>query len=189
MRYASGATWFVLALLAGVQSGAADEAPWRSTAADGELAFSAWWEGTELPGHFADFTARAQLDETGTHPIALTVEVRVGSADMNDREINAELVEPDWFNAASFPLAVFASTEIHRGESGYLAAGSLRLKGVEHPLEIPLDWQRDGDSVTLSGTVTLSRQDWQVGAGEWASNASLSDRVELRYRVVLTPER
>jgi hypothetical protein len=48
MRYASGATWFVLALLAGVQSGAADEAPWRSTAADGELAFSAWWVHTQL---------------------------------------------------------------------------------------------------------------------------------------------
>jgi len=189
MRYAPGATWFVLALLTGVQSGLADEALWRSTAAGSELAFSAWWEGTELPGRFADFTARVQLDETGTDPTALTVEVKVGSVDMNDREINAELVEPDWFNVASFPLAVFASTAIRREESGYLAAGSLRLKGIESSLEIPLEWERDGDSATLSGTVTLSRQDWQVGAGEWASNASLSDRVDLRYRVILTPER
>jgi polyisoprenoid-binding protein YceI len=189
MKYAPGATWLVLALLAGMQSGLAQEAAWRSTAADSELAFSAWWEGTELPGHFADFTARVQLDETGTDPAALTVEVKVGSADMNDREINAELVEPDWFNVASFPLAVFTSTAIRRGESGYLAAGSLRLKGIESPLDLPLDWDRDGDSATLSGTVTLSRQDWQIGAGEWSSNASLSDRVELRYRVVLKPER
>jgi polyisoprenoid-binding protein YceI len=117
------------------------------------------------------------------------VEVKVGSADMNDREINAELVEPDWFNVASFPLAVFTSNQIRRGESGYLARGTLQLKGIERPLEIPLDWRRDGDSATLAGTATLSRQDWQVGAGEWASNASLSDRVELRYRVVLTSGR
>lgn len=189
MRRAHSMTWLVLALLAGVQSGLADEAPWRSTAADSELAFSAWWEGTELPGHFADFTAQVQLDETGTVPTALTVEVKVGSADMNDREINAELLEPDWFDAASFPSAVFASTAIRRGDSGYLAAGSLRLKGIESPLEIPLDWERDGDSATLSGAITLSRQDWQIGAGEWAGNASLSNRVELRYRVVLTPQR
>jgi polyisoprenoid-binding protein YceI len=189
MRYALAGTWLALALLAGMQSGFTDEAQWRSTAAGSELAFSAWWEGTELPGHFADFTTRVQLDETGSGPAALTVEVKVGSADMNDAEINDELTEADWFHATAFPLAVFTSTEIRRAESGYLAAGNLRLKGIENPLEIPLDWQRDGDSATLSGKVTLSRQDWQVGAGEWASNTSLADRVELRYRVVLAPER
>jgi polyisoprenoid-binding protein YceI len=189
MKCAAATTWLVLTMLAGLQTVLADGAQWRSTAATSELAFSAWWEGTELPGRFADFTARVQLDETGTDPIALTVEVKVGSADMNDREINAELVEPDWFNVASFPLAVFTSNQIRRGESGYLARGTLRLKGIERPLEIPLDWRRDGDSATLAGTATLSRQDWQVGAGEWASNASLSDRVELRYRVVLTSGR
>ena len=189
MRFPPGATWLLLALLAGPQAGLADGARWRSTAADSELAFSAWWEGTELPGRFADFTARVQLDETDSSPIALTVEVEVGSADMNDREINEELTGPDWFHAAAFPLAIFASNEIRRTESGYLAAGSLRLKGIERPLEIPLDWQRDGDSATLSGKVSLSRQNWQIGAGEWASDASLANRVELRYRAVLTLER
>lgn len=189
MRFALGAICLVLTLLADVQSGFADEVQWRSTAANSELAFSAWWENTELPGRFADFTARVQVDDNGSDPAALTVEVEVGSADMNDREINEELAGPDWFHASSFPLAVFASNDIRRRESGYLAAGTLRLKGIERPLEIPLDWKRDGNSATLSGTVTLSRQDWQVGSGEWASNASLADRVELRYRAVLIPDR
>lgn len=165
----------------------AGEAQWVSRATDSELAFSAWYEGEELPGRFERFEAHLDLDEAGGEPRALTVQVEVNSVDMNDRQINEELVERDWFDAAAFPQAVFASDEIKRAGEGYLAAGRLRLKGIEKSLEIPIEWRRDGDSATLSGTVTLMRRDWQIGTGQWASDASLADRVELRYRVTLTP--
>lgn len=167
----------------------ADET-WLSRAADSELLFSAWYEGEELPGRFADFEARVQLNDAGDGPRSLVVEVQVGSADMNDREINAELAEPDWFHAASFPIAEFASSEIQRtATGGYVATGRLRLKGIEKPVELPLEWRRDGDSATLSGSLLLLRRNWQVGVGEWASDASLADRVEVRYRVTLEPGR
>jgi polyisoprenoid-binding protein YceI len=165
------------------------EPRWISRASGSELAFSAWYEGEELPGRFERFEARLAVDESSGDPQALTVEVDVGSVDMNDRQINEELSEPEWFDAATFPQAAFSSDAIRRVGQAYLAAGQLRIKGIEKPLEIPLEWRRDGDSATLSGAVTLMRRDWQVGSGEWASDASLADRVELRYRVTLTPAR
>lgn len=163
-------------------------AQWSSQTADRELAFSAWYEGEELVGHFTKFSVRIELDEAGGDPRLLTVEVDLGSADMNDREVNEELAEPEWFDSRSYPLAVFTSREIRRAGSGYLANGTLRLKNTEQSVEIPLDWKRDGNSATVSGAVVLSRRAWQVGSGEWASETSLADRVELRYRVALSPE-
>ena len=132
----------VAALLLVTAMAQAQETHWTSRAADSELGFSAWYEGEELPGRFERFEARLQLDEASGEPRALTVEVEVGSADMNDREINEELGEPDWFDSAAFPRAVFSSSAIRRDGTDYLANGRLRLKGIDKALEIPLDKSR-----------------------------------------------
>ncbi len=189
MRCFIAMTWVLLASIPSLEIVLADEVPWRSEAAGSELAFSAWYEGEELPGVFENFQVLVELDEPGTGPRTLMVEVEVGSVDMKDREVNAELSEAEWFDVASFPVAVFASRDVRQAGSGFLAVGHLRLKGIEKPLEVPLEWRRDGDSATLSGSLTLSRQNWRVGTGEWASDSSLADRVELRFRVALAPER
>jgi polyisoprenoid-binding protein YceI len=165
----------------------ADVAQWSSVAANSELRFSASYEGEELPGEFADFDVRLETDEETGSPAALFVEVRTGSADMNDREINAEIVEPDWFDVQAFPNASYESSDIRPADTGFLASGRLRIKGIEQALEIPLAWSREGDTAILSGTVTLSRQAWRVGTGEWSNNASLADRVDVRWRVTLVP--
>ena len=184
-RYAALA--LLLQMTALGAAGAGGES-WVSQAAESELAFSAWYDGEELTGAFKDFDVRLLLDENRSGPAALEVEVRVGSADMNDREINEELLEPEWFDGASFPLATFSSTAIRPAASGFVANGQLRLKGLARDLEIPLEWQRDDKRARLAGSVILSRRAWQVGTGEWASEASLADRVEVRYEVTLVPE-
>ena len=165
----------------------ADPGQWNSVAASSELGFSAWYEGEELTGRFADFDVRLETDEATGLPAALFVEVRTGSADMNDREINAEIVEPDWFDAQAFPAANYESRDVQPAESGFLARGRLRIKGIEQSLEIPLDWSPEGGKSILSGSVTLSRQAWDVGIGEWSNNSSLADRVDVRWLVTLVP--
>jgi polyisoprenoid-binding protein YceI len=165
----------------------ADPVQWTSVAANSELSFSAYYEGEALPGRFADFEVKLETDEISGLPSALSVQVRTGSANMNDREINAEIAEPEWFDAQAFPDASFESRDIRPADTGFLASGRLRIKGIEQALEIPLEWTLEGGTATLSGSSTLSRQAWQVGTGEWSNNASLSDRVDLRYRVTLVP--
>lgn len=187
MRLRCGVVWALPVLLTATQLAPAAEPQWLSQTGPGELAFSAWYEGEALPGRFADFTVRVALDGAGT-PTALTVEVNIASVDMNDREVNEELAEEEWFDTSSFPVAVFTSDEIKTAEDEYVAVGHLRLKGIERALEIPLEWQPAAEAVTLSGSVTVSRRDWRIGTGEWDSDARLADRVELRYNVTLAPE-
>lgn len=188
MKLGSTAVWAAAAWLPLAQYAVADDVQWIAQRENSELAFAAWYDGEKLSGKFNEFQVSMIMDESGGGPSVLTVQVELGSADMNDREINAELAEPDWFHVASFPRAEFHSDHIQAVDSGFLAVGHLRLKGIDRALEIPLDWQRDGDSATLSGTVMLSRLQWQIGIGEWAGDTRLEDRVELRYTVDLAPE-
>lgn len=174
-------------LLALPLTGLAAPPTWKAVAADSELRFSAYYEGEELPGRFTAFTVTLESSGDTLGPAALVVEVETASADMSDREINAEIGEPEWFDTAAFPVARFESRDIRKSDTGYLAVGRLRLKGVDQALELPLDWRQDGDSAELSGSIRLSRRDWRIGTGEWSSEASLADRVDLRWRVRLVP--
>lgn len=178
----------VAALLMAPQLLQAEPGQWTLLAADSELTFSAYYEGEELPGRFTRFAVTLETNGETGEPADLLVEVQTSSADMNDREVNAEIVEPAWFDAQAFPVASFASQDIQPTENdGFLASGRLRIKGIEQALEIPLSWSNEGDRAILTGSVRLSRLDWEVGTGEWSNDASLSDRVDVRWRVILVP--
>ena len=166
----------------------AEPGQWTLVAADSELTFAAYYEGEELPGRFTRFAVTLETNGESGEPADLLVQVQTTSADMNDREVNAEIVEPAWFDAQAFPVASFASQDIQPTENdGFVASGQLRIKGIERALKIPLNWSREGDRAILTGTVRLSRLDWQVGTGEWSNTASLSDRVDVHWRVTLAP--
>lgn len=176
-----------LALLAASQPLIADPVRWSSMAADSELGFSAYYDGQELSGRFASFTVTLEIDGQTRAPAALRVEVETASADMNDREVNAEIVEPAWFDSSTFPAASYASQDIRPTEDGFVAHGCLHIKGMEQALQIPLEWKQADQTAILSGAVRLSRLNWQVGTGEWSSDTHLSDRVDVRWRVTLVP--
>lgn len=175
---------FALLILAATPLPAADP-QWQSRAESSALGFSAWYEGEEIPGRFSRFGVSLTTDAATGKPVALTVEIDVTSADMNDDEINRALAEPEWFDTATFPAARFVAENIRPAEAGYLAAGRLRIKDVERSLEAPFAWRPDGDRATLSGSIDLSRLAWEIGIGEWSSDASLADRVRVRFEVEL----
>ena len=175
---------FFLLILAAVSSHAA-EPRWLGSADGSRLDFSAWYEGEEIPGRFSRFDVTLTTDAATGEPSGLAVRIDVASADMNDDEVNRELAEPEWFDSTAFPAAQFVADDISAADGGYLAAGRLRIKDVERPLEVPFAWQPAGERAMLSGSVDLSRLAWRVGVGEWSSEASLADRVRVRFEVEL----
>lgn len=174
-------------LAAGALVGETRAANWHSIAENSELVFTAYYEGEALPGRFERFRVELDTDDLAGEPRTLVVEVETGSADMQDREINEEIAEPEWFDTGAYPVARFESDSIRVAGDGYVASGRLHLKGVERSLEIPLELTVGDDGIGLSGSIRLSRQDWHIGTGEWSADASLSERVDVRWRVELVP--
>jgi polyisoprenoid-binding protein YceI len=86
-------------------------------------------------------------------------------------------VGPEFFDVAAHPTAVFAAAIRREGE-GYLAEGTLTLRGVEKPLTLPFTLALEGESARMEGRVSLDRRDFGIGAA-YPDEGSVGFAVEV----------
>jgi polyisoprenoid-binding protein YceI len=173
-------------LLAGLLAVGAHAMPWQSVQGQSQLEFIATFEGAEAPGRFRKFAVAMSFDPPGVAGASLRVDVDIASAEMGNADMDEAIAEPQWFNAPAFPRAVFSSDKIRAvGESDYVAEGTVSIKGVERPVNVPFHWRAQGQTAEMTGSLTLSRQDFGIGNGEWQADTSIGHPVQVRFRVIL----
>ena len=178
------------ALIAGLVvlcfTGTLAAAEWRMDPAASRLAFRASYQGEAAPGVFREFDTRLRFDPARPADARLDVTVKLASADMGSSEINDGIREPEWLHPARFPEAEFHSTDLRaNGADRYVAAGKLRVKGVERNVEVPFTLKTSGDAADLTGEITLDRTAFGVGTGEWASGGIIGLDVKVTFSVRL----
>ena len=164
--------------------GAAAEA-WRSVAEDSALTFIPRYEDTALPSRFERFEVRLNFDPQRPAEGRLAVTVAVASADMQDAQLNSEIQAPGWFGVSLYPDAVFESSDIARSGEGFVAAGTLSLKGVQRPVRVPFRWQEAPGGARMRGALELDRSDFGIGGGEWAADGPIAHAVGVQFDVTL----
>jgi polyisoprenoid-binding protein YceI len=164
----------------------AHSADWKMDPAGSRLEFIATFEKTAAPGEFKEFDARLRFDPEKPAGGRLDVTVKVTSADMNVADVNKEIRGKDWFDYAAFPQAEFHSTDLRRiGSNRYVARGTLLLKGLKQPVEVPFTWTGSPDGAVIEGELTLKRGAFGIGAGEWAASDVIGPDVKVKFRVKL----
>ncbi|MBY0421927.1 MAG: YceI family protein, partial [Parvularculaceae bacterium] len=100
---------------------------------------------------------------------------------------DAALPTPDWFDVKKFPSAKFVSTRIiPKGAGRFEAQGTLTIRDVSVPLTLPFALAMAGDKGTARGAVTLQRQKFGVGRGEFAKDTWVGFDVGVSFVVVAT---
>ena len=161
-------------------------ADWRMDAAASRLEFVATFEKNPAPGVFKSFDVKTSFDPEKPAGGRLDVEIQVTSADMSIREVNAAIRGPEWFDFVRFPRAEFRSSEIRSAAAGrFVARGTLTLKGVQRPVEVPFTWRGSGDSAILEGELSVPRAAFGIGTGEWAATDVIGPEVKIRFKVAL----
>jgi cytochrome b561/polyisoprenoid-binding protein YceI len=144
----------------------------------GSLGFTVRQFGAEVAGSLADWTAAIEFAETpdaaGTHG---TVEVTIAIGSLALGSVTAQALGADYFDAAGFPTATFAAT-IRGRDGGYLAEGTLTLRGATVPVALPFTLAMAGDRARMEGSVTLDRRDFGIGSGQ-TNEASLGFAVPV----------
>ena len=175
-----------LCLLACPALSLAQGAAWKMDPAGSKLEFIATFEKTAAPGVFKEFDARLRFDPDKPARGSLDVTVKVTSADMNIADVNKEIRGKDWFDYTAFPQAEFRSTDLRRIEGNrYVARGTLLLKGVKQPVEVPFSWTASADGAVMEGEFLLSRSAFGIGAGEWAASDVIGADVKVKFKVKL----
>lgn len=163
-------------------------ATWTSVPAGSKLEFITRYEGTEVPGWFEQFEVELLLDPGNVDGASLRVEIHTSSARLGSAELDEAAAGTEWFDVASFPVATFTSNIVlHPGGDDYLAEGVVTIKGLSKPATVPLRWIEHSPHAEIAGELVLSRLDFNIGSGDWASDQTIGHEVQVRFRVELEP--
>lgn len=133
-----------------------DQAAGLWTVTAGELAFSVRQMGAEVKGSLPDWSAEIRFDEeTGLGDVT----VQIDTTTLTLGSVTDQAKGAEFFDTATHPVAVFKAA-ISRDGAGYVARGTLALRGAEVPVALPFTLDLTGDEAHMSGSLALDRRDF-----------------------------
>lgn len=133
---------------------------------------------------FKKFLAQIDYDAAKPEASKAMLEIDIASFDLGDPEYNREVLKKEWFNAAQFPKANFASTAIKSGGPGRMdVSGKLTIKGKTADVQFPVTVKKDGASTVFEGALPIKRLGFSVGEGEWKDTSMVADEVTIKFRI------
>ena len=181
----------VAALISGALVHPLAAAEWDVIEADSHLAFHGSMLGVPAVGYFRQFESRITFDPDDLENAHVTIEIDMASVDSAHDERDTALKLPEWFAAGAFPKARFEAAEFRNtGDAGknsgaaYEMLGSLAIKGITKDIAVPVTLAIDDGSATVSGQLDLSRSDFNIGTGEWATDRLVAFDVQVEFRLV-----
>jgi polyisoprenoid-binding protein YceI len=144
------------------------------------LTFGSSWSGTPIRGRFDHWTADIVFGPDALDTSKVTVSVDLASVKTGDPQRDATLPSSDWFDVGTQAKAIFTASRFTKaGEGRFVAHGTLKLKGVSKPLDLPFRLTIDGDQAQAKGHASLVRGDFKVGEGEFAATDQIPGQVTI----------
>lgn len=163
----AGLAWSMAGAEAPVAEAAPAETPVAATTgnwqvAEGTLGFAINQMGSAVQGTFANWTADITFNEEPVDGSHGTVTVTIDMASLTLGSITDQAKGPDFFDISNHPTAIFTANILPATE-GYVADGTLSLRGVSMPLQLPFAMTIAGDTATMTGTTTIDRRQFEMG--------------------------
>ena len=181
-RYLTGA---FAALMLGLPANAGDG--WLIAPEASSIGFTYTHEKVEKTGRFEQFTATIVFNREAPDQAHLQASIDLASVTTGDNDANDALKSSDWFSVEDNPVAVFESTRVeHTPEGGFIAHGSLTIKALTLPIDLPFTLEITDDTANARGQVSLNRLAYHLGEGFWSSPAFLGHEVLVTVDLTAT---
>lgn len=177
---------------------ALDATQWNIDKAHSAINFKVTHFFTPVNGSFNDYNADVKFDPANLGESSLDVEIMVNSIDTKNEKRDGHLMSDDFFNAAQYPAITFTSSSIEKtGENEFVANGTLTIKDVSRDFQLPFTLLGVKDNPMQQGKVvagivssfTLDRTTYDVGVGDWASDAVIGDEVTVDLNLELNADK
>lgn len=144
------------------------------------LNFQTSWSGDAIRGRFDKWTADILFSPDVLDGSKVSVSIDLASVKTGDDQRDSSLPSGDFFDVAEHPKATFTATKFEKtGEGRFIAHGTLSLRGVSRPLNLPFRLKIDGDTASVSGVTSLDRTAFGVGQGEWQKTDQIPAKVSV----------
>jgi polyisoprenoid-binding protein YceI len=155
--------------------------------AQSEIGFVSKQMGVPVQGRFKQWTAKISFDPKKAEAGSVAFSIQTGSASFGAAELDGEVPKAEWFNAAKFPQASFASNTIKAlGGGKFEVRGKLAIKGATQDVVVPVTVTQAGANSTASGSFVIKRLDFKIGEGDWADTSMVANDVTVKFKLALT---
>ena len=140
--------------------------------------------GVPVTGTFKKMSGDVVFNPSQLAAAKARIDIVVGSYDMGMADYNQNIVGTDWFNAAKYPKASFISTTIKATTANnYIVSGQFSLKGRTQNVSFPVSLKADGANQVFDGVLTVKRNAFGVGSGDWADTSVVADDVAIKFHI------
>ena len=176
-------------MLAGICAGltaiGAAAGEWNVADDSSTVKFNFIQQGSRYDGRFEDFTASIDFDPSDPASGSIVGVVQTTSVRTRDFDRDATLQDADWFDSGKHPEARFESESIEQTDDGFVAHGTLTLKGQSNPADLAFTWEPGDSAAQCAGKLTINRFDYNVGEG-WNDTSFVGQDVEVQIDLSLT---
>lgn len=161
---------------------------WDIDTDNSTLEFTATQYGSAFTGTF-DFDGHIYFDPERLKQGDVRIEIDIKSIQTGSDSRDEQALSADWFDTDQYRYAVFTADQFEAGaqDNEYVAKGTLTIKGVSMPLDLPFILQINDDggirSAIMNAQISLSRADYKVGQGEWEGDDAIGHNVELNIEL------
>lgn len=164
---------------------------WQIDLSHSEISFTATQNNSPVTGKFNAFKGEIHFDPAELQVSHIEITVDMNSVATTYSEVADNLKSADWFNIKLFPQAIFKADHfIKTGDNAYQGKGTLTIRDKTVPitLNFTLD-EYTQDKAHAKGSVTLKRNEFGVGQGEWISTDSIKDDVLVEFTLSATQKK
>ncbi|MEO1451659.1 MAG: YceI family protein [Bacteroidota bacterium] len=152
--------------------------PWQIQADQVAVDFKIKNAGLNVEGHFGDFRGNIVFDPAAPENGQIFASVGTSTIDTGIGMRDRHLKKDDYFHAEKYPRLTFTSTAIRKSDDGYIAVGTLDIKGTQKEVEVPFTFENN----VFQGELSLNRRDYGVGG----KSLTLSNSVFISIRIPVT---
>ena len=124
--------------------------------------YSIKFDGGDPSGEFKGLKGTVSFDPNNLASSKFDATIDVASINTGNGMKNTHAKSDKWFDAEKYPTIKFTSTSITKTATGYAAAGTLDMHGVQKPVIIPFTF----DNNEFKGSFEVNRMDFNVNTAE-----------------------
>lgn len=145
-----------------------------------KLHFQAVLYNAPFTGEFGDFGGTIVFNPDDLSTAKADITVRLSDVATGDDSRDSNIVGPEWFDTAQFPVARYVTRHFEHAEGNrYVAVGDLTIRGQTMPLVIPFSLDIENGTAHMKADVELDRTSFGIGQGQWADESAIKHAVKV----------
>ena len=146
------------------------------------LGFTVTYTGNPVAGTIADWSGDIQFDPNDLDAASATITIDMASITLADATLQGQSSGGDGFDLANHATATYTAATFSALENGaYRAEGTLTLRGMSVDVPLTFTFSEADGIASVTGSATLDRLDFGIGAVGAANEAWLLHAVDVTF--------